>query len=211
MASLLGMIRDGGPIILLLLALSLLSLTLIVWKIIHLAPVLGGRDRRAQALEDWREGRREAALAELRSGRAPADRITAYAMESLSEGISGPLLDAELTRRGNEEMAQMSSSIRLLELIAMISPLLGLLGTVTGMIQSFQMLAAAEGSANASVLAGGIWQALLTTAAGLIVAIPAAVGASLLAGRVERAGLAMESAVGSLMLIEGGPARAASD
>lgn len=210
MESALGMIRDGGPIILVLLALSLLSLTLIVWKIIHLLPVLGGRERRAQALEDWREGRHEAALAAVRAGRAPADRVTAYAMESLGEGLSGPLLDAELSRRGNEEMMQMSSSIRLLELIAMVSPLLGLLGTVTGMIQSFQMLAAAEGSANASVLAGGIWQALLTTAAGLLVAIPAAVAASLLAGRVERAGLAMESAVGSLMLIESGPARAAA-
>ena len=54
----------------------------------------------------------------------------------------------------------------------MIAPLLGLLGTVLGMVQSFQDLSLAQGSANASVLAGGIWLALLTTAAGLVVAIP---------------------------------------
>ena len=99
----------------------------------------------------------------------------------------------------------MNGMIRLLELIAMISPLLGLLGTVLGMIQSFQQLELAEGAANASVLAGGIWQALLTTAAGLLVAIPAAVGAGLLSARIERAAQTMESAVGALMLADRNP------
>jgi biopolymer transport protein ExbB len=84
----------------------------------------------------------------------------------------------------------------------MVSPLLGLLGTVLGMIQSFQELEIAQGWANASVLAGGIWQALLTTAAGLIVAIPAAIAAQLLAARIESAGQLIESTVGQLYLIE---------
>ena len=95
--------------------------------------------------------------------------------------------------------------IRVLELIAMISPLLGLLGTVMGMIQSFQALEMAQGSANASVLAGGIWQALLTTAVGLLVAIPAAVGATLLSARAESAGQMIENSVGRLMLVEENP------
>ena len=206
MAALGQMIRDGGPIIVVLIALSLLSLALIVWKVIELWHAVGGRAARAQALSDWQDGRPEAAIAVLRTGRSPADRVAAYAMEALSEGVTGPRLEAELTRRGNEELATMARHIRLLELIAMISPLLGLLGTVTGMIQSFQMLAAAEGSANASVLAGGIWQALLTTAAGLMVAIPAAVAAGLLSARIDAAGQRIESAVGELMLIEGGRA-----
>lgn len=90
----------------------------------------------------------------------------------------------------------MSRHIRLLELIAMVAPLLGLLGTVLGMISAFQSLAAAEGAANASLLAGGIWVALLTTAAGLMVAIPAAVAAGLLAERVDRAAQMIEAAVG---------------
>ena len=90
----------------------------------------------------------------------------------------------------------------MLELIAMISPLLGLLGTVLGMIQSFQELALAEGAANASVLAGGIWQALLTTAAGLIVAIPAAIAATLLSARVDTVAQRIEATVGRLFAIE---------
>jgi biopolymer transport protein ExbB len=96
-------------------------------------------------------------------------------------------------------MARMYRHIRLLELTAMISPLLGLLGTVLGMIRAFQDLAMAEGAANAAMLADGIWQALLTTAAGLLVAIPAAVAAALLNARVERAGEEIEAAVGRLM------------
>ncbi|MEX0364692.1 MAG: MotA/TolQ/ExbB proton channel family protein [Ruegeria sp.] len=192
----------GGPIIAVLAVLSLLSLTLIVVKAIQLWPARSGGALRDGALAQWAEGERAPAQAAVAGGKAPADRVCAYAMQALIDGFKGPALMAELTRRGNEEFAAMNTWIRVLELIAMISPLLGLLGTVTGMIQSFQELELAQGSANASVLAGGIWQALLTTAAGLLVAIPAAVGAALLAGRAEAGAQAIENAVGRLMLIE---------
>lgn len=195
----------GGPIIAVLAVLSLLSLALIVVKILQLWPVRSGIATRGKALEQWANGDREGAQASVSSGKSPADRVMSRAMQALIEGYSGQSLLADLTRRGNEEFARMNSMIRLLELIAMISPLLGLLGTVLGMITSFQQLALAEGAANASVLAGGIWQALLTTAAGLLVAIPAAVGASLLAARAETGAQMIESAVGQLMLIEDRP------
>jgi biopolymer transport protein ExbB len=111
-------------------------------------------------------------------------------------------LEAELLRRGNAEIAQMNRHIRLLELVAMIAPLLCLLVTLLGMIQSFQELELAQGAANASVLAGGIWQALLTTAAGLVVAIPAAIGATLLSARIESAAHAIETTIGQFFLFE---------
>ncbi len=192
---------SGGPIIAVLALLSVASLALMLAKIIQLWPARSGGAARQAALEQWAAGDTEAATSALSQGRAPADRVMGYAMGALRDGLSGPRLEAELVRRGNEEVARMSSQIRLLELIAMISPLLGLLGTVLGMITSFQELALAEGAANASVLAGGIWQALLTTAAGLLVAIPAAVGATLLAARIDSAAQMIESAVGQLMLI----------
>ena len=102
---------------------------------------------------------------------------------------------------GDTVVATLSSGLRLLDLISMVAPLIGLLGTVLGMVQSFQDLSMAQGSANASVLAGGIWLALLTTAGGLVVAIPAAIGASLLTGRVETAALRIESAAGRLLTL----------
>ena len=191
----------GGPIIVILALLSLLSLALIVVKIGQLWNARSGADLRAQAFEQWKSGDKQAARKTLETGKSPADRIPAYAMRALAGGFSGAPLDAELTRRGNEELAQMNTMIRLLELIAMISPLLGLLGTVTGMIQSFQQLEMAEGAANASVLAGGIWQALLTTAVGLVVAIPAAIGASLFSAGAERVAHSIETSAGRLLLI----------
>lgn len=190
----------GGPIILLLAVLSAMSLTVIVVKVIQLRSARSGKAKRAQAFDLWRSGNVAAAMAAMEGGKSPADRVTAFAMDAMTQGYYGPELEAELTRRGNEEVADMGGMLRLLELIAMVSPLLGLLGTVLGMIQSFQELELAQGAANASVLAGGIWQALLTTAAGLIVAIPAAVGAGLLSARVDRAALAIEGAVGQLLL-----------
>ena len=197
-----AMMTAGGPIMFILAALSVLSLTVIMAKILQLLPVVGGGSRRDAAIAKWAQGEREAAKAEISTGRAPADKIMAYAMAAIDAGAKGPVLEQELTRHGNAEVTRLSGSIRLLELIAMVSPLLGLLGTVLGMIQSFQDLAQAEGAANASVLAGGIWLALLTTAAGLIVAIPAAIAAGLFAARVDRAAQKIESAVGQILFIE---------
>lgn len=195
----------GGPIIAVLIVLSALSLTLIVVKTLQLWNCRSGAKLRATAFEKWRAGDKHDARKAVEAGKSPADRVTAYAMKALAGDFKGPALDAELTRRGNEELAEMNTMIRMLELIAMISPLLGLLGTVLGMIQSFQELELAQGAANASVLAGGIWQALLTTAAGLLVAIPAAVGAGLLSSRIESSAQMIESSVGQLMLIDQNP------
>ncbi|UWQ77272.1 MotA/TolQ/ExbB proton channel family protein [Leisingera sp. M658] len=193
----------GGPVIALLALMSLLSITVIAVKLIQLWPARSGTEAREQALTLWKGGDRKQAQDSIAAGKSPADRVMAYAMQALQEGLRGPLLQDELQRRGNEEVSRMNSLIRLLELIAMVSPLLGLLGTVLGMIQSFQELELAQGAANASVLAGGIWQALLTTAAGLLVAIPAAVAAGLFAARIDTAAQAIESAAGRLLLIDG--------
>jgi len=197
----------GAPIILLLGVLSVFSLALIVYKIAQLWSVTSKSDTREAALNSFESGNLSEAQAKATHGQTPANRVLAFAIKSLGEGRSGAALMTELTRRGNEEFAQMSRHIRLLELIAMISPLLGLLGTVLGMIQSFQELELAEGAANASLLAGGIWQALLTTAAGLLVAIPAAVGATLLSARAERGAQVIEGAIAQLMLIADQPSR----
>ena len=90
--------------------------------------------------------------------------------------------------RGRREAAELENYIGALGAIVTISPLLGLLGTITGMIETFQGVTdtvAATGSVNANSLAGGIWEALVTTAAGLMVAIPAFVVHRILLSRVD--------------------------
>ena len=187
----------GGPIIWLLALMSVASVSLILTRILRLYPVLKGDDGRAAAIATWASGDRAAAIASLPDA-APADRVLKVAMVAVHAGASRPAIEADLEWRGNAEVTSMSRHIRLLELIAMVAPLLGLLGTVLGMIRSFQSLAVAEGAANASLLAGGIWEALLTTAAGLIVAIPAAIAAGLLTDWVDRAAQTIEAAVGQV-------------
>ncbi len=194
----LGWARDGGPIVWLLAAVSVYSVALIVVKVVELSGVLGGAEARAKALADWRAGRTDAARAALDGAGRPADRVLAHGMAALAEKAEAEMVERELERQGNGELDRLRRNLRTLEVIAMVSPLLGLLGTVLGMIQSFQELELAGGSANAAVLAGGIWQALLTTAAGLIVAIPAAIAASLLSAKVDRVAHGIEDAVSGL-------------
>lgn len=83
--------------------------------------------------------------------------------------------EKELSVIGTRQLRELEKGLSWLGLIATIAPLLGLTGTVTGMIKAFMVIANTT-SANPSMLAGGIWEALITTAAGLLVAIPIHVG-----------------------------------
>src|SRR6056297_4054371 len=131
----LGWFEDGGPIVWLLAVVSLYSLALIALKLVELLPVLAGRDRRQAAIGAWRNGDTQDARAKVSGGGTPADRLLAVAMDALSTGPETRELERELERRGNEELERLRGQLRTLEVIAMVSPLLGLLGTVLGMIQ----------------------------------------------------------------------------
>ena len=188
----------GAPILAILAILSLTSIAIILLKAFRLASVLKGGERRDAALESLRDANADVALSKLGTPNTPADRVAAIGFENIRDGaLNG--LDERLQVAGNTEAQGFFQHIRTLETIAMISPLLGLLGTVLGMIQAFRDLEMAEGAANAALLAGGIWQALLTTAAGLIVALPAAAGAALLSARAERATNEIEAIIGRLI------------
>lgn len=95
-------------------------------------------------------------------------------------------LAEKLTAQAYTRLTDFRQSMRPLEIIAAAAPLIGLLGTVLGMIEAFAALSEVEGQIDPALLAGGIWQALLTTAAGLIVAIPALVVWHMLDRRIER-------------------------
>lgn len=84
----------------------------------------------------------------------------------------------------NREIPRLEKNLSVLATVAHVAPLLGLLGTVLGMISAFQEIERESGRVNAGDLAGGIWEALITTAAGLCVAIPAYVAYNYLVSRV---------------------------
>lgn len=86
---------------------------------------------------------------------------------------------------GQLEVPGLEANLMLLSTIAFVAPLIGLLGTVTGMIEAFVSLSSHSGLATSAEISGGIYQSLLTTAAGLAVAIPAFVAYSYLSSRVN--------------------------
>lgn len=93
---------------------------------------------------------------------------------------------------GGQEINKLEKGLMVLATISGVAPLLGFLGTVTGMIQAFMQIENLEGSANPSDLAGGIWEALLTTAFGLAVGIIAYTFYNFLVSKVKKIVLEME-------------------
>lgn len=96
---------------------------------------------------------------------------------------------------GNKKLRVIESRLRSLEMIASISPLIGLLGTVIGMVKAFASIEEIGSKVDPSVLAGGIWEALLTTIAGLTVAIIAYAAHYFLDSQVERSRMELQNGV----------------
>lgn len=185
----------GGPIIWLILAASTVALTVIIERLVH----FWGQRRRFMAA--WRQ-----CADQLRSG----DTVVLLGDEGLGmarmlkRGLEQRGRDAEFIRTTCMEAAQREVSLlerhlSILATVAQVCPLLGLLGTVSGLMHAFA--AAEAGGVHSGTLAGGLYQALGTTAAGLAVAIPAYVAYSFLAGYVGRLSEVLEQAAGELPLL----------
>ena len=166
----------GGIVIWILCALSIVAAAIILLKIWQFWRLRPGQIGFVQITLDDLSGHNgpKVALKRLSQVNHPVARV----MESTIITASNPALspqdrDAEIDRVGSREIRQIESQLGILEVIANLSPLLGLLGTVIGMIAAFSELEQAGTNVDPTVLAGGIWTALLTTAYGLAVAIPA--------------------------------------
>ena len=163
----------GGPVVWILLAMSIFALSVIflkLWQLFRLRP------ERLQHLEDslqlWLQGDREDAISSVANGQFGSN-ILHVAMRRLHSGDTDlSLLREELERVTVAQILELRSLLSGLEVVGTLAPLLGLLGTVLGMIEAFQAMEQAGNQVDPSVLSGGIWQALLTTAVGLAIAIP---------------------------------------
>lgn len=184
----------GGPVMWLIAALSVLVLALILWKLWRLALLgawSGATSERAVGLWTGGDGASALRLVEGR-GSMRARLVRAAIGARMDAGLSEDKAREETTRVAKSELARARSGLRGLDLVVTIAPLLGLLGTVLGMIEAFQALQAAGSRADPTALAGGIWEALLTTAAGMSVAIPASIALSWFESVVDRLQADME-------------------
>ncbi|WP_116543514.1 MotA/TolQ/ExbB proton channel family protein [Pontibacter virosus] len=115
----------------------------------------------------------------------------------LGKGVSrigNPLknIETSIENVGKIEISRLERNLAALATIAGAAPMLGFLGTVTGMIQAFIAIAQAEGSVSPQLLSAGIYQAMVTTAAGLMIGLPAYVGYNYLVSKIDNIVHAME-------------------
>lgn len=124
------------------------------------------------------------------------DKPLARILKSGIRKLGRPILDIENTIKnaGKKEIFNLEKRMNWLATIAGVAPLIGFTGTVTGMIRAFMDIQSLQGNVNPSVLAGGIWEALITTATGLIVGIIAYGFYNYLQGKVNRMIFELENA-----------------
>ncbi|MCY3654014.1 MAG: MotA/TolQ/ExbB proton channel family protein [Cyanobacteria bacterium MAG IRC1_bin_28] len=181
------LIDAGGPVIVVLLGMSVLALTVAMAKLWQFASLeLNRLQTVGHMLALHLEGESTQALAVARRCRNPAAAVLAQAIRGQQRRLPTAMVREEVERAGTALVVSLRANLRLLEVTASLAPLLGLLGTVLGMIEAFQQIAQAENAINPSTLSGGIWEALLTTAAGLSVAIPVVAVHNWLESRIER-------------------------
>ncbi len=160
--------EKGGPIVWVLLVYSFIALALVLERVsYHVLLKRLPRDFEQALAAAFAENRVDAYLGSLKG---PEARVMQQIIRASSEGIRD--LDSVASRCGSEELLKMERGFRTLSILGNTAPLLGLLGTIIGMIKAFMVIEMAGGQVNPQALAGGIWEAMLTTGVGLSVAIP---------------------------------------
>lgn len=184
------LISRGGPLMIALLICSIVSLAIIIERLIALRH---SRIIRIDLLMEIeiaiKKNDLATALSWSKKVRAPMLNIAEVAL--INSNRPKNELKASIEEAGRIQIPVLERFLTILQTIAVISPLLGLLGTVTGMIKVFKTIVI-EGTGNASILAGGISEALLTTASGLSIAIPTIIFFNLFSKKVENLIVEME-------------------
>lgn len=196
--------EKGGVVMIILAMLSVYTIAIVLFKIYQFATA-----------GVFNTGFIEPAIAAIRSGdlpraqeilsrsKGPVARIMQVALNCVSDReMLQSSRDAEISRVGSTDIRYLESQMRGLEMVSNIAPLLGLLGTVIGMVTAFSRLESAGTRVDPSLLAGGIWEALLTTVGGLVVAIPAVAAYYIFDGIIERVRGTMKDTSIQIMMLE---------
>ena len=164
-----SLIYAGGWVMIPLLLISVIVLALIIDRSLTLIwNPMPDKTQREKISEAVRSGNNAQAAEILRE----TDWLKSYA-NALQSEKKAALYEGYLTEAVTDIAAFLERRCALLATLGRVSPLLGLLGTIIGMIQTFAAIAQSRSGIDMELLADGIWQALITTATGLIIAIPA--------------------------------------
>lgn len=191
-------IHRGGIVMIPIMMCSTFSLAFIIERLYFFVSLHLGTDidRYFHELREAVEGRRwQDAEALCASWNGPVARVV---LAGLAARAGTPQeIDEAMGEAAHEEMPRIEQHLRWLSTLAQVSTLLGLLGTVTGLVRAFQVIQTKSVGGNPvspGDLAGGVWEALITTVAGLTVAIPTILAYNYLASRVGEVQFQMEKA-----------------
>jgi len=169
----LDLFYKGGPLMYPLLFGSVLMIAIIIERGYHFIRTRVNRrfvDRVVNIIE---EGDLQQAQRVAEKSHGPVAAIVEAALQYRS--YTQDVVENKISLTGDQELKRLTKNLHLLELTGKIAPMIGLLGTVIGMVEAFRELSSVKGLVDPSLLAGGIWEALITTVAGLFVGIPALV------------------------------------
>ena len=199
-----SLLTKGGPVVYILLGLSVYVLSIVIYKLHVLYKVNFFRtDVTQESLVLWLDDKKEDAYKKISKDIHPQKEVVSFTMYHLLKNKitqdKERYLREEVSRLSQERLEYYESNLDTLKVIAMVAPLLGLLGTVFGMIDAFQQMELAGNNINPSTLSGGIWEALLTTAVGLSVAIPTVLFESYFRATNEKLKINIEHSVTKLL------------
>lgn len=180
-----SLVMDGGYIMIPLAVLLIVSIYIFIERCIALHKASKSDDNFMKRIRDYiMEGDVENAVILCKRTDTPYARLILKGVNRIGRPMNDVLVAIENT--GNIEVANLAKGFTWLSTTAAGAPMLGFLGTVVGMIEAFFALANAGTSANITVLSSGIYQALVTTVAGLVVGIAALFAYNYLVSRVNR-------------------------
>ncbi|GAA6135898.1 MotA/TolQ/ExbB proton channel family protein [Oceaniserpentilla sp. 4NH20-0058] len=190
----------GGPVVAILIVFSVAATTLTLLKLaqgLKQRPSKNGAP--AKLLQHLQQNELKQISLLAHGQRCPRSLLIAQAVHLFQQGqLSIADTQAEVVRLANRVANGYRALLRPLEVIATLAPLLGLFGTVLGMIEAFKAMEMAGAQVDPAILSGGIWQALLTTAVGLGVAIPVSLIHSTFERRAEQQTLALQDELGQV-------------
>jgi biopolymer transport protein ExbB len=181
--SMIDYFMKGGLLMYPLAACSLIALAVILEKAIHFARARTPKGQAEAVVQAVRESRFEQARSLCEPASRPLPRLFAAALGNRS--LPRADLENSLSRLGSLELKRLSRRLHWLELVGRIAPMLGLTGTVTGLTRAFRTVAALKQVTDPGLLASGIWEALITTIAGLFIGIPALIAYHLYENRLR--------------------------
>lgn len=193
-------IVKGGPILWIILGLSVLATAIIIERMVYFKKIKVDEEKLFHRIKGAIEKKHfDEALSICDTNVSP---LTGLMKVGINHRDQPDHIQKEVLKdAARQEIPQLERFLTPLGTIAHISPLLGLLGTVTGNIKSFGILGGGSSLGDPSILAKGISEALITTAAGLIVSIPAVIFYNYLVNKVETILIKMENQVNEMVLL----------